>query len=244
MRKAFLISFVFHIAVILIISSIPSLRFGKEYHPIMVNLIVLPRGTGETLFPEHKKLTRLPRVTIEQSKKKPGRKTMTAAQKKPVKQKKKLTKEERMIRKALSKIDKDLVKEQYEPETAQVKEEKGGFEEGTGDKPIKVSPDDLVYLQYQAKVRAKISQEWFSMIRSTANENIHITASIEVSINEEGEVTSIRWVDPSGNNSFDASCVRAIKKASPLPKPPDKLAWEAYNEGFLVEFDPSLRDKY
>ena len=43
---------------------------------------------------------------------------------------------------------------------------------------------------------------------------------------------------------YDQSAIRAVKGASPFPKPPDRLAWEAYNEGFLIEFDPSLKARY
>ena len=60
-------------------------------------------------------------------------------------------------------------------------------------------------------------------------------------INEDGEVVSTQWDHHSGDTSFDASCVRAIQRASPFDIPTEKLRWEAYNEGFLVEFDPRLK---
>ena len=150
---------------------------------------------------------------------------------------------DRKIQNALAKIDQQLKERTVVPEAAQVKESGGGYKYGTSDKPLRVSPSDPEYLKYQAMLRYKIMREW--IIPATYADAVgRMNAKVEVMINMDGEVVSVQWASPSGNASFDQSAVRAVKKASPFPKPPDRLAWEAYNEGFLVEFDPRLKAQY
>jgi TonB family protein len=86
-------------------------------------------------------------------------------------------------------------------------------------------------------------REWIVPVKYTEMGQGY-NAKIEVMINMDGDVVSVRWASRSGNASFDQSALRAVKKASPFPKPPDMLAWEAYNEGFLVEFDPRIKARY
>ncbi|MFA4874894.1 MAG: energy transducer TonB, partial [bacterium] len=118
------------------------------------------------------------------------------------------------------------------------------FKYGTSNKPLKVPPSDPEYLKYQATVRYRVMREWIVPQKYTEEGGGNYNARLEVLINLDGEVTSIRWASHSGNESFDQSAMRAIKKASPFPKPPDRLAWEAYNEGFLIEFDPRIKVRY
>jgi TonB family protein len=148
------------------------------------------------------------------------------------------------IKNALAKIDKQLSGRTIVPEAAQVKENQDGYKYGTGTEPLKAMPNDPEYLKYQAMVRAKIIREWIVPLKYAEEGGSNYTARLDVMINTDGEVVSISWDQPSGNTTFDQSAIRAVKNASPFPKPPDKLAWEAYNEGFLVEFDPRLKPSY
>ena len=152
-------------------------------------------------------------------------------------------KPDRAVQNALAKIDKQLRDRTISPEAAQIAQNTDGYKYGTGTKPLKVLPSDPEYLKYQATVRYKVMREWIIPERY-ASEGGNFNARLEVMINMDGEVTSIRWAGKSGNESFDQSAIRAVKKASPFPKPPDRLAWEAYNEGFLIEFDPRLKVRY
>lgn len=151
---------------------------------------------------------------------------------------------DKRIRDALAKIDRELSGRTVVPEAAQIKEDHDGYKYGTSSEPLKVSPSDPEYLKYQAMVRAKIIGEWIVPLRFTEDGGERLNARLEVLINVDGEVVSIRWNSPSGNATYDQSAIRAVKKASPFPKPPDRLAWEAYNEGFLIEFDPGLKASY
>jgi colicin import membrane protein len=149
---------------------------------------------------------------------------------------------DRGIQNALAKIDKQLRERSATPEAAQISGEGRGFKYGTGTEPLKVMPSDPEYLKYQAMVRWKIMREWVVPQSLTSEGNYN--ARIEVTINLDGDVVSVRWQSQSGNPAFDQSALRAVKRASPFPKPPDRLAWEAYNEGFLIEFDPRLKARY
>lgn len=150
---------------------------------------------------------------------------------------------DRKIHDALAKIDKQLKGRTIVPESAQVSEDQNGYKYGTGTEPLRVEPSDPEYLKYQAMVRSKIISAWIVPLKFMEESGPGLNAQIEVLINMDGEVVSVRWEQQSGNPSFDQSAVRAIKNASPFPKPPDRLAWEAYNEGFLVEFDPRLKTR-
>ena len=119
-----------------------------------------------------------------------------------------------------------------------------GYKYGTSNKPLRVPPSDPEYLKYQAMIRARIMREWIIPTAFTEEGGKPLNSRIAVLINDEGEVTSAHWEGRSGNASFDQSALRAVKKASPFPRPPDRLAWEAYNEGFLVEFDQRLKIRY
>lgn len=149
--------------------------------------------------------------------------------------------ENRKIRDALAKIDKQLSGRQVVPESGQVPANTDGYKYGTSNKPLRVSPSDPEYLKYQAMLRAKILRVWVDPSVMNPETGARYNARLEVTINDGGEVTSTRWSKASGNSSFDQSCIRAVRNASPLPRPPERMAWEALNEGFLVEFNSRMK---
>jgi len=143
---------------------------------------------------------------------------------------------------ALTKIDRKLKNRVIQPEAAQLAASGEGYKYGTSDQPLRVPIDDPEYVKYQAMIRYKIINEWIVPGRySELPEQTRPKARIIVLINEEGDVVSTQWEKKSGDASFDASCVRAVQRASPLEKPTERLKDEAYSEGFLVEFDPRLK---
>lgn len=154
---------------------------------------------------------------------------------------KKLSSVDKKMKNALAMIDKDLTGRGKPTSIAQPDVEGQGYKYGTGDKPQRVSPSDPEYLRYQAMVRSKIIREWIVPSVYTDDGGKNFKSRIEVMINDSGEVLSASLAGRSGNESFDQSALRAVRKASPFPKPPEKLEWEAYNEGFLIEFDPRLK---
>ena len=162
------------------------------------------------------------------------------------------TKTDRKIAGALAMIDRSLASRSAAPESAQMggrgaapeSAQMGGrgdgYKYGTGDRPLRVPPSDPEYLKYQAQVRAKIIGNWIIPERF-ASEGKSANARLIVLINMNGEVISTRWSKKSDIPSFDNSAKRAVDRSSPFPKPPQRLAWETYNEGFLIEFDARAR---
>lgn len=220
--------------------------------------VEIPRGASEKLDIKIKESKGLPKTTIKEQKEAAKLQTDEEAKQKKEKppvvreQKKKLRpiqpeprpkmrqvkpKQKADWEKALAKLEK--VKPAV-PEAAQVKDKGEGFKYGTGTNPLKVPPSDPEYIEYQAKIRHRIIQEWILPLAYLEGGNPP-RATIVVYINRQGNITSQEWEYRSGNGAFDSSCARAVQRASPLPIPPEKLEWEAYNEGFLVEFDPSLK---
>ncbi|MBI2342051.1 MAG: cell envelope integrity protein TolA [Deltaproteobacteria bacterium] len=244
-------SAVAHILFIIILSLSPELRWPFGDRPLQMVWMELPRGTSEEIGTGLKESEALPKSTIQEQKDLLKQKEAeepkdvmkeTVKQAKPVKQEKKLTKEEKKMKAALAKIDVKLKKRVVQPEAAQIGASGEGYKYGTSDKPLRVPIDDPEYVKYQAMIRARIIQEWIIPMKLyELPEGQRPKARIVVIINESGEVVSTEWEQRSGDSSFDASCIRAIQRASPFDTPAEKLKWEAYNEGFLIEFDPRLK---
>jgi TonB family protein len=254
--------------IVITMSVIPGIRFPLHEKPTRIIWVEIPKGTSDEIGLGIKKSENLPKSTIEEQKKlfapeqKPLQPEMkappTTAQKKPPPEEKMteptkttvaqkppmrrpMSATDKKIANALAMIDKDLTKRSAAPEAAQIKESGDGYKYGTGNQPLKVSPSDPEYLKYQALVRGRIIQEWVLPLRYVEEGGARRRCGISVMINMDGDVVSTSWDQQSGDPTFDASAMRAVRKASPFPKPPDRLAWEAYNEGFLVEFDPRLK---
>jgi len=173
------------------------------------------------------------------TKKKVRRKKKTLAKKKKVVKEKPLITEE--MEKALEKIG-ESIEEEAEPEIAQSDSKAEGYKYGTTDEPLRVALDDPEYIRYQAEVRAKILRRWIvppHLIGLPSDKKPR--TQIVVLINQTGDVISKKFSQRSGFKELDSSAVRAVERASPLPVPPDRLQWEVFNEGFLVDFNPDQR---
>lgn len=258
-KKFVFLSLLLHAAIFSLILWMPHFAFKKK--DVKVVWVVIPRGASEELDIKIKESEDLPKTTIQEQKKlvqeeekkeEPKEKPLVQPkveekpkpalrpiQPEPKPPPKKLVKKVADWQKALAALEKKKV---APPEAAQTKEKGEGFKYGTGSEPLRVPPSDPEYVAYQAKVRYKIIQEWvlpLSYLEGSAPPK----AMIAVFINQEGVITSQEWENRSGNTAFDSSCARAVQRASPLPIPPERLGWEAYNEGFLIEFDPTLKQQ-
>ncbi len=272
LRKPVAISAVIHALLVIFFVLSPLVSPTSSDRPTKIVWVELPKGTSEEIELSLKKAEGFPKSTIEEQKRlEPSQQPLPATKPLDAKQAKLDIKTElpprpkmeyesknvkkaeaprpksrtdRKIQDALAKIDKQLKDRTVVPEAAQIEKEGQGFKYGTGKEPLRVMPSDPDYLKYQAMLRFKIMKEWIIPMKFAEEGTESYNARIEVMINLDGDVVSVRWESQSGNAAFDQSAVRAIKKASPFPKPPDRLAWEAYNEGFLIEFDPRLKAKY
>jgi TolA protein len=261
-KKPIIYSIIGHIIVLTAISLSPTVRLPMHERPARIVWVELPKGTSDEIGLGIKKSPGLPKTTLEEQKKMPAPEQKALAPelkvKTAAKEPEKMTMPvpgkppqpaapkprsatDRKIADALAKIDKDLAQRTAAPEAAQINAGSEGYKYGTGNQPLKVLPSDPEYLKYQAMVRARIISHWVLPLRYIEEGGERRRCSVEVMINLDGDVISTRWAQSSGDPTFDASAMRAVRNAAPFPKPPDRLAWEAYNEGFLVEFDPRLK---
>lgn len=90
---------------------------------------------------------------------------------------------------------------------------------GTGGGIVK-SPE---FIRYQNIIRDRVKSSW-----TWPGKRTDLKILVKISIQENGEITGLRLIGTSGDRSFDESVIRALKRASPLPPPP-----EAYRTDFL-----------
>lgn len=264
LRKSALGHLIFFVLVFGIFPWIASLTSTP---PTRIIVVELPRGTSETDISGMKQVNRLPETTVQDAQKPPTPPAEETAPKldkqttppppavndkamKELALKEKAKKEAAKkptntvtsdaMRKALAKINKDVTSRSSAPEVAQSTDGGQGNLYGTSDKPQRVSDTDPEYLRYYAKMRAAIMKEWIlpsNLVGLPSSSTL--STKIVIMINENGNVIDKQTEKSSGNGLLDASAIRAIERAQPLPTPPEKLKWEAINEGFLIEFRPS-----
>jgi colicin import membrane protein len=90
---------------------------------------------------------------------------------------------------------------------------------GTGGGIVK-SPE---YIRYIAIIKDRVKTSW-----TWPGKRTDLQVLVRISIQENGEITDLRLVGTSGDRSFDESVIRALRRANPLPAPP-----EAYRADFL-----------
>lgn len=244
-------SFGLHLAAFAVLLIAPFF-LGKPYRfrQEKVVWVNVPFGTTDQIGSPLKKSEGLPKTTIQEQKEAmqsppTGQKKSsmtytppkTEAKKPPTAVPKKEGHPNSRIDDALSRMQKKVAMKQAPPEAAQVPEtQPGGFTFGSPDAPY-VSPDDPEYVLYQAKIRQRIMGQWILPMKY-AEAGMGLICRIIVHINDRGEVVETEWEQKSGNPSFDLSAMRAVEKASPLDIPPERLKYEVFNEGFIVEFKP------
>ena len=88
------------------------------------------------------------------------------------------------------------------------------------------------FVIYQNRMFATIKENWSWVGGQRSN----LRVVVHFGVRESGEITGLKIVQPSGDPSYDESVLRAVKKSSPLPAPP-----EAYRKDFAevqVTFRP------
>jgi colicin import membrane protein len=87
------------------------------------------------------------------------------------------------------------------------------------------------FLIYQTKIVSTIKENW-----AWPGQKGSLKALVRFSIKENGEITGMKIAEPSGDPAFDESILRALRKSSPLPSPP-----ESYRKDFAqveMNFQP------
>ena len=87
------------------------------------------------------------------------------------------------------------------------------------------------FIIYQNRMFDTIKQNW-----AWIGQRSDVKVIVRFGIKENGEIVGLKVVQPSGDWSYDESVLRAVKKSSPLPPPP-----ESYRKDFAdvqVTFRP------
>ena len=72
------------------------------------------------------------------------------------------------------------------------------------------------FIAYRNVITNQVKNSWTWVGRRS-----DLKVEVNLSIKENGEIASVKLVGTSGDRSFDESVLRAIKRANPLPPPPE-----------------------
>jgi colicin import membrane protein len=88
------------------------------------------------------------------------------------------------------------------------------------------------FIIYENRMLSTIKDNW-----AWVGQRSSLKVVVHFSIKETGEISGLKIVQPSGDPSYDESVLRAVKKSSPLPAPP-----ESYRKDF-AEVELTFRPK-
>lgn len=136
------------------------------------------------------------------------------------------------VEQALAGIDQQLEQREIQKTAAQTKTNESGQSPDGGLRGSSINPE---LTQYFSALKRKISREWDF---AKGDYKGQLVAKILVMIDARGNIISSRYKKKSGDGSFDASALRALKQSAPFPVPPSSIKREALTEGFLFVFNP------
>jgi len=107
---------------------------------------------------------------------------------------------------------------------------RGGAGGGGGQGSVRLSPELSDYFR---RLEESVRNSWVlpgALVRDAGN----LVVELRIVIEKDGRVSAQRIERGSGNSYFDDSVLRAIRKASPLPVPPEQLRGgeDHYEVGF------------
>jgi TonB family protein len=74
----------------------------------------------------------------------------------------------------------------------------------------------MEFIIYQNRMLSSIKDNW-----AWVGQKSNLKVVVHFGIKDNGEITGLKIVQPSGDASYDESVLRAVKKSSPLPPPPE-----------------------
>jgi len=74
----------------------------------------------------------------------------------------------------------------------------------------------MEFIIYQNRMLSSIKDNW-----AWVGQKSNLKVVVHFSIKDSGEITGLKIVQSSGDQSYDESVLRAVKKSSPLPPPPE-----------------------
>lgn len=105
--------------------------------------------------------------------------------------------------------------------------------EGKGTLPSAPGPVDAILGKYIEQCKTKIVANW-NPLPSLISNNPTLVVIMEVKIYSDGKLSTPSVYKSSGNRSFDASAIRALKKTKTLPVPPAKYKKSAAGGIFIT----------
>ena len=87
--------------------------------------------------------------------------------------------------------------------------------------------------QYGALLKRAVRQN-YSLPEAYNLKGVHIKVAISITVSERGDLMGLSVNESSGDPSFDALTMQAVKASVPLPKPPEELA----GQPILLVFTP------
>lgn len=94
----------------------------------------------------------------------------------------------------------------------------------------------LPFILYTQEVKQRVKQSWI-----VAEHKSGLTAVVRFGILANGEVVGVELAERSGDIVFDESAIRAVRKANPLPPPPEAYRNEFTRQKIEVVFGESRR---
>ncbi|HWO42708.1 MAG TPA: cell envelope integrity protein TolA [Candidatus Eisenbacteria bacterium] len=77
-------------------------------------------------------------------------------------------------------------------------------------------PKGIEFISYRNKIFSIIQSNW-----AWPGQRSDLKVTVRFGIRENGEITGLKVVQPSGDSSYDESVLRAVRKSNPLPPPPE-----------------------
>lgn len=165
----------------------------------------------------------------------PAKKVKTKAKAKHVMPKD--LKRQRAMKRALASIQKEVsTRPTPKPENFP---SKGAKEKGLPGSPggmVGMLGGDPAFGRYKAEIQ-RIITDHFVWIREQQN----VKAVVTFMIDRNGYILEPAIDQTSGYSAFDAAALRATRKSSPLPPPPNKFANDLVKERFVLTFEPKKR---
>jgi colicin import membrane protein len=130
-------------------------------------------------------------------------------------------------------------KEKSEPGGEKEKNGLGGNARGSG--PITKGGESgegggglvrgLEFIMYTEQVQRRMQESWIVTEKKPG-----LVATVSFRIQPDGEVLDVELLRPSGDTAFDQSVMRAVRKANPLPPPPQTYLQEFATQKIVMNF--------
>jgi TolA protein len=89
----------------------------------------------------------------------------------------------------------------------------------------------IEFIMYTQELQRRVQESWI-----VAEKQPGLVASVSFKIQPDGDIQDLELTQSSGDSVFDQSVVRAIRKATPFPPPPQSYAQEFATQKIFMNF--------